>query len=176
MEWPFNKSGFFFGESLFFYIIDSLFVTIIRIVLPNGDILSLLTWLSATPESNILYLIRDVLYLLFLLVLILRYVVLYLLLIFSPIIVSLYVFYYTENAGEYLLRKILTNLTVPILWVLVFVISFALFEDFRGFSAPLFLAAVFYFNILIYRWYTRTDFSFRAIFRKVKRFVIRLAV
>lgn len=160
--------------TLTYHLIDSLFMLIVKFIVPNGDLLSVTTWLTATSQSNILYLARDILYFLFLLVLILRYALLYLLLIFMPLIVVLYVFYYTEYAGEHLLRKIITNLTVPILWILIFTIAFVLFQQFnQPFFVPLFLAAVFYFNILVYRWYTGIDFSFRAIFRNVKRFAVR---
>ena len=152
------------------HVIDSAFLLIARMFIPNGDILGVFNWLTSTPYSNILFLLRDLLYFLFLIVLILRYVVLYLLFVFLPIIIVLYAFYYTESIGEYLLRKIVVNLIVPLLWIFSMAISYAFFKDFSSFFLPILLAAVFYLNIIIYRKVTGLDFSFRALARKTIRY------
>ena len=152
------------------HVIDSAFLLIVRLFVPNGDILAVFNWLTSTPYSNILFLFRDILYFLFLIVLILRYVVLYLLFVFLPIIIVLYAFYYTEYIGEYLLRKIIANLIVPLLWILSMTISFAFFKDFNSFFLPILLAAILYLNIIIYRKVTGIDFSFRALARKALRY------
>ncbi|GEM_PF-3172767 len=152
------------------YVIDSAFLLIVRLFVPNGDILAVFNWLTSTPYSNILFLLRDLLYFLFLVVLILRYFVLYLLFVFLPIIIVLYTFYYTEYIGEYLLRKIVANLIAPLLWILSMVVFYAFFKDFNLFFLPILLAAIFYLNIIIYRKVTGIDFSFRTIARKALRY------
>lgn len=153
------------------HVIDSSFLLIVRLFISNGDIIAVFNWLTSTPYSNILFLLRDILYFLFLIVLILRYVVLYLLFVFLPIIIMLYAFYYTEYIGEYLLRKIVANMVVPLLWIFSMAISYTFFRDFSPFFLPILLAAIFYLNIIIYRKVTRIDFSFRALARKTIRYV-----
>jgi len=156
--------------AIIMHVIDSAYLLIVRMFVPNGDILAMFNWMTSTPYSNILFLFRDLLYFLFLIVLILRFVVLYLLFVFLPIIIVLYTFYYTEYIGEYLLRKIIANLIVPLLWILSMTISFAFFKDFNSFFLPILLAAILYLNIIIYRKITGIDFSFRALARKALRY------
>ena len=143
---------------------------------PNGDLLRIIDWLLETPVNSIAYLFRDILYFLFLILLIIRVIFVWGLLLFSPIFVAFYFFMLTEQIGDAWARRLLSNLAMPVLWVISFsalvFVSKELVQQFPdiSFLPPLICAAVIYINIILYRKITKLDFSFRAIAKKVYKY------
>lgn len=155
--------------SFLFTTLDIALTIIIRLFVPEGNVLALMNSLLQIPGNSILYFFRDIMYFLFILVLLLRYFLIYTLLVFSPIMIMMYLFYVTEPIGAKWLRSLLTNIFIPVVWLLTLAllipVSMSLAPA-NSFLLPIFLVTIIYLNIFFYRKITGIDFSFRAILRQ----------
>lgn len=156
-------------SAFLFTSLDMALTIISRLFAPEGSVLALASSLLQNPGNSILYLLRDIMYFLFILVLLLRYFLIYILLVFSPIMVLMYLFYVTEPVGAKWLRTLLTNIFIPVVWLLTLALLIPISAEIVKTSPillPILLAAVIYFNIFLYRKITGIDFSFRALLRE----------
>ena len=159
-----------------FHLVDAAFLLVVKYFVREGDILHVFRWLTNSYTDSLLYLLRNLLYFLFLIVLLIRFAVLYILLVFLPIIIVLYSFYSTEYIGGILLRKLFLNLIMPVVWIFSFALINDVFQNSTPFLMPLFLAAVLYFNIWLYRKITGLDFSFSAMARKAYGYLKKVPI
>ncbi|MFH0874726.1 MAG: hypothetical protein V1859_02225 [archaeon] len=174
-----NKMFFFIFGILFVFVfphvISFLFTTlnftftvISRIFVDDGNVLALSEMLTKTDGANILFLMRDFLFFLFLIILLLRYLVITVLLVFSPIMIFMYLFVLTEKLGTKWLTVLLISIFMPALWLLLFALLIPIASVIgssvsEGILLPVFMSAIIYFNISIYRTLIGLEFSFREI-------------
>ncbi len=153
-------------ELVYFFmsVINIFFTGIVRLFIPNGDVLSTIYWLVSGQANNIAYLFRDLSYYAFLLILFLRYATIYVLLIFLPLIIVLYNLYLTEELSSRFCNLLFYNLTVPIWWAVLFtVLAYTLRTSIPStnvYTIPLAITGIFCFAIWFYRKYVKIRLSF----------------
>jgi hypothetical protein len=152
-----------------FTSVDIVMTGITRIFIGNGDLLTLVNSITLTLGKGFMYFIRDMLYFLLILILLFRYFWIYILLVFSPIMIMMYFFYLTEPIGDKWMKSLLINILIPIIWVLVFALMIPIAMELSTasvltmFALPLFLSIIIGFNIYLYWKLNNIAFNFKAI-------------